>query len=122
MLKNSLQQFTRYDRFFNLFGALVNLDDLRVAVESLDVIFGDVAVTSVELQRFVGHIDGRLSGVPFGHRDQGGVNLTVVEEISGSQREILRKTIKVLEDGCPSVSAQMIAFFPEDRSVEIDDE
>jgi hypothetical protein len=41
-------------------------------------------------------------------------------EINGSQREAWRKTIEVFEDG--GASAQTMALFPEDRSVEIDDE
>jgi hypothetical protein len=41
-------------------------------------------------------------------------------EINGSQREAWRKTIEVFEDG--ATSAQTMALFPEDGSVEIDDE
>ena len=41
-------------------------------------------------------------------------------EINNSQRESWRKTIEVFEDGYSS--AKTVALFPEDRSVEIDDE
>jgi hypothetical protein len=41
-------------------------------------------------------------------------------EINDSQREAWRKMIEVFEDGSPS--PKTIALFPEDHSIEIDDE
>ena len=49
-----------------------------VPVKSLDVILCDVPVASMELQSLVGNIDGGVSGIPFSHGNQRGIQFAVV--------------------------------------------
>lgn len=61
-----LQQFARDDRTLDLVGSLVDLCDLRIAVESLHLEAADVAGAAEDLHRIGRVLDGHIAGEALG--------------------------------------------------------
>ena len=57
----------RDDEALNLASPFEDRVDLGVSVPPFDGVLADVAVTTQDLDRLFGHLDGRLAGVELGH-------------------------------------------------------